>query len=539
MASYNEVIPALPENPEKLRQEVKRQQAQIIALQRDLGQMAQAKYWAELKVQVLEARLREERIKRLGPRSEKLSDLQLALLEEEPSATLDEVAAEAGRDPLPETPAPQNEAAAKKPEKKRQAHPGRQTLPAHLPRKAETIVCPPAGCQCKSCGGDMTVIGHDESEVLEVEPAVYYVKVIKREKRACRACADRSVVAAPLPARIIEKGLASDRVVVNTVVDKYGDHLPLYRQAAILSREAGLEISRVTLDGWVMQVGESLLPVWGAMRKELLAEPYLQADETTVQVQTRDKRGEHHQAYLWQYGRPGGSVVFDFRRGRGREGPAQFLGSWAGILQTDGYQAYDDGVGGPGLTHVGCWSHCRRGYVDAVKVNKHDEQAVSMVEWMDGLFLIDRYAREHGLTAVERLALRKEEGQEFIELIRKNAREWAPRTLPKSSLGKALTYTNSQWEKLQRAFDLPETELSNNIAENSMRPWALGRKNWLHVGSFAAGPKIAAIASVVESCRRLGLPVKQYMLEILPGLQYRTLSQVGELTPARWAAARS
>ena len=148
-----------------------------------------------------------------------------------------------------------------------------------------------------------------------------------------------------LEPRIVEKGLASDAVVIHTVMAKYCDHLPLYRQQAMLEREAGVEISRATLDGWVMRVGELLGPVVAAMRRDLLRASYLQADETTVPVQMHDKRGADHQAYLWQYGKPGGETVFEFQLGRGREGPKKFLGEWEGILQTDGYQAYDD-VGG-------------------------------------------------------------------------------------------------------------------------------------------------------------------------------------------------
>jgi hypothetical protein len=157
------------------------------------------------------------------------------------------------------------------------------------------------------------------------------VLVTKREKRACRSCTEGGVVAAPLPARIIEKGLVSDRVVIDTVVAKYSDHLPLYRQSAILERETGIEIGRATLDGWVMRVGELLTPIAAVIGRELVAGSYIQADETPVGVQMHDGRGQNHQAYLWQYGRPGGSVVFDFRLGRGREGPKKFLGQFEGI----------------------------------------------------------------------------------------------------------------------------------------------------------------------------------------------------------------
>ncbi len=310
-------------------------QLRITMLERELQ-------WAHLKIQVLEERLRQRRIQFLGPHSETLSDLQLELLaEEEPSATGEEVEAEARREPLPPKPA-----------RKRKPHPGRRPLPENLPRVEQRIAC--ADVNCKNCGAETAIIGYDESEQLDHEPARWFVRVTKREKRACANC---STMAMPeLEPRIVDKGLASDRVVIDTVVAKYCDHLPLYRQQAILEREAGVEISRATLDGWVMRVGELLEPIVSAMRQDLLRASYLQADETTAPVQMHDQRGANHQAYLWQYGSPGGETVFEFRMGRGREGPRKFLTNWEGILQTDGYQAYDD-VGGPKMVHVGCWAH--------------------------------------------------------------------------------------------------------------------------------------------------------------------------------------
>ncbi len=178
--------------------------------------------------------------------------------------------------------------------------------------------------------------------------------VTKREKRACRSREEDGVAAAP--ARIVDKGLVSDRVVIDTVISKYSDHLPLYRQSVILERETGVEISRATLDGWVMRVGELLIPVAAAIGRELVGGSYIQADETPVDVQMHDGRGQNHQAYLWQYSRPGGSAVFDFRLGRGREGPKGFLGNFEGLRQTDGYAAYEK-VGGPKLVHACCWTH--------------------------------------------------------------------------------------------------------------------------------------------------------------------------------------
>ena len=490
-----------------------------------IAQLESELKWAHLKIQVLEEKLRQQRIRMLGPGSETLNNLQLNLLaEEEPGATSDEIAAETRREPIE-----------RKPARERKPHPGRQSLPENLPRVEKIVPCPEQ--TCPSCGKETAVIGYDQSEQLDVQPARYFVRVIKREKRACRGCEQATVKTAPVEERIVEKGLASDRVVIDTVVNKYCDHLPLYRQAAILEREVGLEIGRATLDGWVMRVGELLIPVTLAMRMDLLKATYLQADETTVPVQMHDGRGSNHEAYLWQYGKPGGETVFDFCLGRGRDGPNKFLGNWEGILQTDGYQAYD-GIGGPKLVHVGCWAHARRKFVDAVKVNKEDAAAVSMVLRMDALFLVDRDARNQEMNGAERLAHRRELSQAFVDEIHAACKELRRTALPQSALGKAVTYTLNQWPRLVRCLEYEEVELSNNLAENSMRGVALGRKNWLHVGSVKAGPKVAAILSVVESCRRIGAPLREYLADVLPGMGRRTLSQVATLTPARWAATR-
>jgi transposase len=493
-------------------------QLRIAHLEREL-------HWAQLKIQMLEERLRKQRILMLGPQSETLNNLQLELLaEEEPGVTAEEVEAEGCREPVVQTPV-----------RERKSHPGRKQLPENLPRVEKVIRCQEQNCRC--CGRETTVIGYDESEQLDVEPARYFVLITKREKRACRNCEQGAVAMAPLQTRIVEKGVASDAVVIQTIVSKYCDHVPLYRQAMILEREAGLEIGRATLDGWVMRVGELLQPLIAAMRRDLLSGLYLQADETTVPVQMHDGRGSNHEGYLWQYGKPRGETVFDFCLGRGREGPRRFLGGWEGILQTDGYQAYD-GVGGPKMVHVGCWAHARRKFVEAVKVNPRDAEAVKMVVRMDALFLVDQNAREQGLTSAERLALRREHARPWADEIRQECLTITRQALPQSTVGKAAAYTLNMWKKLDRCLEYEHVELSNNLAENSMRPIALGRKNWLHVGSVKSGPKVAAILSIVESCRRIGVPIKEYLAAVLPGLHARTLNQVATLTPAQWSATR-
>ena len=488
--------------------------------------------WAEWRIQALEARLRLEMIRKYGAKSETLSDAQLLLLELEPGVSAAEVGAESQREPLPATPStatPEN--------KKRRKHPGRQELPAHLPRLEQIVPCTPEQCVCKACGKNTVVIGYEQSEQLDVKPAEFFVLVTKREKRACQSCPEGGVKAAPLAARIVDKGLVSDRVVIDTVVAKYCDHLPLYRQSAILERETGLSISRATMDGWVMQVGDLLGPVVRAAGRELLGGPYIQADETPVPVQMHDKRGKNLQAYLWQYGRPGGSVVFDFQLGRSREGPKKFLSGYNGILQTDGYAAYDT-TGGTGMVHAACWAHARRKVVDAVKLNPDDRMAIHLVARIDELFSIDAEARADGINEVGRHAMRQERSRPLVGVIKKDMEATQVAVLPASALGKAISYTLTLWHKLTRFLEHPELELSNNLAENSMRPVAIGRKNWIHVGSAQAGPRVAAILSVTETCRRLNLPIREYLASILPGLANLPVQRVGEYTPAAWAARR-
>ena len=283
-----------------------------------------------------------------------------------------------------------------------------------------------------------------------------------------------------------------------------------------------------------MRVGELLQPIAGAMAQELLASPYLQADETPVDVQLKDSKGRNHQAYLWQYSTPGGAVVFDFQLGRSREGPKRFLGKYEGILQTDGYAAYDR-VGGPKMVHAGCWAHARRYFFQAVEAHPQDRAAIALVATIDELFALDAQARQQGLSVLERDQLRQQKARPLLEAIAKQIATARAQCLPQSALAKACNYTLTQWGRLSQFLDYPVLELSTNLAENAMRPIALGRKNWLHFGSPQAGARIAAILSILETCRRLRLPARDYLASILPGLADFPLRQVSQLTPAAWA----
>jgi len=495
----------------------------------DLELIAQLKsklQYAELRIRVLEERLRLMRIEKYGAGGEKLLQAQMQLFELEPGVSEMIEQAESKPEPVHRS------------TKKSGKHPGRQELPANLPRVERILPCALDQRVCKRCGKETVVIGYEESSQLDVEPAKYFVLVTKREKRACRSCEDLGVVSATLPPRIIEKCLASDRVVIDTVVSKYCDHTPLHRQSMILERDLGLEISRATLDGWVLKVGELLIPLVAAMRRELISGSYIQADETPVDVQTREGRGQNHQAYLWQYSRPGGTVVFDFRLGRGRDGPKRFLGQFEGILQTDGYSAYHQ-IGGPRMVHAACWSHARRQFFEAVQLNPRDSVATPIVARMDELFAVDAEVRRKALSLVARNIWRQEKSRPLLDDIRSKIEAARSAALPSSALSKACQYALTLWKKLTRFLEYPELELSTNLAENSMRPVALGRKNWLHIGSPLAGPKIAAILSVVETCRRVKLPVRDYLAAVLPGFADLPIRRIPDLTPTAWVAQHS
>ena len=367
-----------------------------------IAQLRSRLQYAELRIRVLEEQLRLMHIEKYGAGGEKLSQAQMELFALE--AVVSEVMVTGESEPAP-VPRLTNRSC---------KHPGRQELPANLPHVERILPCTPDQRVCKSCGKETVVIGYEESSQLDVEPAKYFVLVTKREKRACRSCEELGVVAAPLPPRIIERCLASDRIVIDTVISKYCNHTPLHRQSMILERDLGLEISRATLDGWVLKVGELLIPMVAAMRRGLISGSYIQADETPVDVQMHEGRGKNHQAYLWQYSRPGGSVVFDFRLGRGRDGPKRFLGQFEGILQTDGYTAYDQ-VGGTRMVHAACWAHARRQFFEAVQLNPRDPMATPIVARMDELFAIDAEARRKGLTIAARHVRRQETAKDLLD----------------------------------------------------------------------------------------------------------------------------
>lgn len=513
----------------------------VEAKDRIIAAKDQALSAAEAIIQQLREALRAERVARYGKRSEKLSDLQFQLLDLEPGVSSDEIEREAASGPLPECPesTEENRTPTEKQQRARRNHPGRNELPAHLERVERIIACTPEQCTCGKCGKETRLFGYETTEVLSKKPAEYFVTVIKREKRACD-CEEQSVVTAQVPERIAPKSIFSDEVIIDLLVGKFCDSVPIYRQRAILWRDLGLDVALTTMNDGVLRVGELLLPVVDVMLRDLLTGGYVQADETYCGVQTPEKKGQNHKGYFWQYSSPGKGVVFDFEMTRSGEVPKAVFKDFSGILHTDGYAGYDDDVGARGMVHACCMSHARRKFIDALKVREKtratDAALERVVVLMDGLFAIDREARTQNLSLDDRHALRQERAPVLLAELRSLLLKMKDRVLPKSAEGKAVSYTLTRWEKLTRFMQYPVIEMSTNWAENSMRPISIGRRNWLHIGSKEAGPKIAAIFSIVESCRKLGIPIRQYLADILPGLADRSIQSLAALTPAAYAA---
>lgn len=434
---------------------------------------------------------------------------------------------------IPESPAPAPAAESRvAAHTRKRRHPGRTPFPEHLPREVVSIPLSEEEKICSQCGSEKAPLPPEITKELERVPAQLFVREYHREKCACRACSGE-ITTAPPPSRPIDKGIAGPGLLAQVVVDKYADHLPLHRQEQRFRRE-GIELSRQTMCGWLAQLDRYTRHVVDVMKQDLLEGGYIQADETPVPVQTKKKDGKNHQGYLWSYGRPGGPVVFDFRMSRAREGPMKFLTGYEGILQHDGYTAYLHVEGE--VTHVACMAHIRRKFWDAHQLG--EERALKVVRAIDRLFAIERLARERELSHDERHALRQQRSRKRMDLLKRRIEKLLLEVLPKSKLGRACTYALSQWPHMRNYLDDGRIEISNNLCENSVRPVTIGRRNWQHIGSEAAGPVAANFMSLVETCRRFAVDPLAYFSDLFARIAAHPLNRIAELTPYNWRKAR-
>ena len=391
---------------------------------------------------------------------------------------------------------------------------------------------------CATCGCAKCALGFDVTEVLDLEPVKLFVRVIKREKLACPKHPDGGVAMGPAAERIIPGGKLSDAFIIAVTLKKYLDHLPLFRQSGMLWRDARVDVNPSVLGDAVMAVGALLVPVNQAQRRELLGYDYLPADETPVGVPSpAAPPGQNHRAWQWQYSTPGGPVVFDFQMSRGRAGPADFLRDYRGVLQTDGYGAYE-GVIGPGMIHAGCWAHARRKFHEAHQLDPAAADAREVLASIGRLYDVERQARAEKLSATARQQRRQEQSAGEVAALKVRLVAIRAAVLPGSQLAKACDYALRLWDRLAVFLAHGQVELDTNLAENAMRPVALGRKNWLHIGDEKAGPKIAAIMSVLATCRRLGIHPRDYLSAVLPKLGRTLTSEVHRLTPLAWFRSR-
>jgi len=410
----------------------------------------------------------------------------------------------------------------KKP-KKKSRHAGRQPLPEHLERKVIRL-------EPEQDTSGMKKIGEDVTEILELIPAKLFVLRYVRAKYAAKN--GDSVLTAPLPGLPIEKGMAGPGLLAQVMIDKYMDHLPLYRQLQRFSREK-VTIASSTIGDWVAQVCILISSLYQAHRREVLTQLYLMADETPNPVLDKSKKGKTHRGYQWAYFSPlTKTVLFDYRPGRGRDGPRDCLKNYQGFLQTDGYAVYEWFGKREGIVLLHCMAHARREFENALK-NDPDRAQHALLQ-IQKLYAIERKAREQELSHEKRRELREEKARPIWEAFKDWMIENYPQVTPKSSIAKAIAYSLKRWPQLGVYILDGRLEIDNNLIENSIRPIALGRKNYLFSGSHAGARRAALMYSLLGTCKLQGINPFEWLRDVLVRLPEHPVNRVAELLPQNW-----
>lgn len=454
---------------------------------------------------------------KFGKKSEGMSAAQVELFEEARLADISAIEAEIERMPsIVEVPA-----------YKRKAHPGRTPLPANLPRtdihhELESTTC--------GCGNELKRIGKDVTEKLDIVPSTFRVERHIRGKWACAHC--QTLVQAPVPASVIDKGLPTAGLMAHVVVTKLNDHVPHYRQEKIFGR-SGYEIPRRALSEWTGRVGFALMPLVEALKEEIFKYRVLHADETPVAMLSPGD-GKTHRSYIWAYA-PGQfedmkAVIYDFCESRSGEHNRQFIGDWKGALLTDAYAGYKAGYVN-GITEVGCMAHARRKFFDLYESNK-SPMAKQAMEFIRQLYEVEREVKE--LSCAERLSIRQNRSKPIAELMYKWLMAHRPQIADGSAGARAMDYTTRRWTVLTLFLDDGQLPIDNNLIENAIRPIALGRSNWLFAGSLRAGKRSAAIMSLIQSAKMNGHDPYLYLKDALERLPTHKNHLIQELLPHRW-----
>jgi len=471
-----------------------------------------------IEIEALRLQIHKLRKMQFGSRSEKrereIKQLELWVEELEEAATqrTSALAEEVGLPPPPRIPKP------------------RRAFPAHLTRETQTIV--PPHSSCPDCGGELKPLGEDVSEMLELEPVRFKVIRRVRPKLACASC--DTIVQAPAPTRPIERGMAGPGLLAHVLVGKYGDHVPLYRQAEIYARE-GVDLDRSLLAQWVGTVRALLTPLTDALRAHVFAADVVHADDTPIPVLAPGS-GKTKTGRLWTYvrdERPAAGAVapavwFAYSPDRKGEHPQRHLEDFSGILQADGYGGFSKLYDGGRVLEAACWAHVRRKFVDLHELHQ-SPVAAQMLERIGALYAIEQKIR--GRLPYERRAVRQEYSRPLLDAIK----TWMEQTLKtlsqKSATAKAIHYALRRWDALERYCDDGRIEIDNNAAERALRCVALGRKNYLFAGSDAGGEHAAAIYSLLGTAKLNGHNPEAFLREVLTRIADHPINRVDELLP--------
>ncbi len=409
--------------------------------------------------------------------------------------------------------------------KQSKKQPVRLELPAHLPRH-EIIIEPqnlPKGAHR---------VNVKITEVLDYVPGTFRViRYIRPYYAVAGQDESTQMICAELPSRALPKSNASEGLLSYVTVSKFVDHLPFYRLVKMFKR-LGIEIAESTINGWFSGVCRLLEPLYDALKKEIMRTDYLMADETPIKVLTKDKPGASHKGYHWVYYDPLKKLaLFDYRKGRGREGPDEMLENYSGYLQTDGYTAYDNLKNKAEITQLACMAHARR-YFEKAKDNDaaRSEYALGQIR---KLYAIERQASEQELQPEEVKALRQKESLPILNEMESWLKEEVYKVAPKSAIGKAIAYSLKLWGRLIRYIEDGRLRIDNNLVENSIRPVAIGRKNYLFAGSHNAAQHAAMIYSFFASCKIQNVEPFEWLKQTLGKIQEHPANQLHQLLPGQ------
>jgi transposase len=407
--------------------------------------------------------------------------------------------------------------------KQPRAKPVRRPLPPELPR--ETTIHAPTRCDCATCGSALTQIGTHASEKLDVKPPVFFVRRDEYPQFACPRC--ETIVAEPVVPALIDRGQAAPGLLAQIAIQKYADHLPLYRQEAIFTRH-GIHLARSTLAEWLGHVGLRLQPLVDALRAKLLSADVLHADETPV-AQLDPGAGKTKRAYLFTYRSPGPHpiVIFDYCASRAGKHAADFLGRWRGALMVDDYGGYK-ALFAHGITELGCWAHARRKFFDAHQASG-SAVAAEALQRIGALYAIE--AKLRGMTAGQRRRARRRLIVPKLTALKSWLDKLQPRVLGNTGLDRAVNYTLNRWPALARVARDGRYPFDNNPIENAIRPIAIGRKNWLFAGSETAGKRAAAIMSLIATAKANGIEPHAWLTDVLTRLPTAKDRDIDDLLP--------